>query len=207
MEPRQPSPANPLADRRRQARPKWDTRPSPPWARSAGPTRNPGTFSNNTHLDVSGTRPAFWKPPPPPVADTDQQPGPEAPRPPRPRLSNSPPPPCVASAPIDQGKNLTPAGHASFRLPPFSPVVLFVPRKSSARELQAVTDTILIEPDRGIFSMTARVSLPMRKSCFDLSCVVAGQTAKDSARPAALRPQALLPEPCGPREGAQEITP
>jgi hypothetical protein len=57
--------------------------------------------------------------------------------------------------------------------------VLFVRPRSEPQELRAVTDTVLIEPDRGTFSMTARVSLPMRKSCFDLRQVVAGRTTKE----------------------------
>lgn len=76
-------------------------------------------------------------------------------------------------------KNLTPDGLVYFRLPHFAPSVLFVRHKSIAHELKAMTDTILIEPDQGTFSMTARASMPMRKNCFELASVVAGQTAKD----------------------------
>jgi len=76
-------------------------------------------------------------------------------------------------------KNLTPEGHVGFRLPSFAPPVLFVRRKSPPYELRAVTDTILIEPDCGTFSLTARVSLPMKRSCFDLTHVVAGRTTQE----------------------------
>src|SRR5262249_18112477 len=75
-------------------------------------------------------------------------------------------------------KNLSPAGDVDFKLPTVSMPVLVIPYKGRSQDIDAVIDTILIEPDLGRFSMTWRVSYPLRKSCFDLMRVVAGTTAR-----------------------------
>jgi len=76
-------------------------------------------------------------------------------------------------------KNLTRDGYVHFKLPTRSMPVLFIPFKGSPQEIDAVIDTVLIEPDLRRFSLTWRVSYPLRKSCFDLMRVVAGKTSRE----------------------------
>jgi hypothetical protein len=74
-------------------------------------------------------------------------------------------------------KNLTPLGGlVRFNLPVFKPQILFVPYRGALLEHTAKTDTVLFEPDLKRFSLTARATLPMRKSCFDLREVVVGSS-------------------------------
>ena len=75
-------------------------------------------------------------------------------------------------------KNLTPRGHAEWRLPDLAMPVLFIPHRARARQVAAAADTILIEPDFHRFSITWRATYLARKSCFELMRIVAGKTAR-----------------------------
>lgn len=75
-------------------------------------------------------------------------------------------------------RNLTPDGIVSFALPKVPMPVRFVPHKGKEQITTAVVDTIVIEPDLGRFTMTYRASQAMRRSCFDLRQVIAGEPSQ-----------------------------
>jgi hypothetical protein len=75
-------------------------------------------------------------------------------------------------------KNLTPDGYVTFRLPVVSMPVWFIPHQGKDTRLDGVIDTIVIEPDLGRFSITWRAVQPMRRSCFDMRQVIAGQMSE-----------------------------
>lgn len=74
--------------------------------------------------------------------------------------------------------NLTPEGRISFKLPIIEVPVVFFRKKSERHETQAVLDTIVIEPDKGVFSLTWRASLPLKKSMFEIPQVLAGRMSQ-----------------------------
>ena len=75
-------------------------------------------------------------------------------------------------------ENLTPERIKRFRLPKMPMPVLFVPHRGKASQQNAVIDTLVIEPDEGRFTLTWRVSLPLRKNCFEIARTVVGKTLR-----------------------------
>lgn len=76
--------------------------------------------------------------------------------------------------------NLSPQGRLSFRLPPKRMPVLFLPYRGAERQLEGVIDTMVIEPDLNRIMLTWRVSLRLRKDCFDLREVIVGEIPEES---------------------------
>jgi hypothetical protein len=76
-------------------------------------------------------------------------------------------------------ENLTPAGVTRFQLPTRQVPVLFVPHQGQSKQVAAVIDTVLIEPDLGRFSLTWRAWLPLAKSIFEIERVIIGKTAQE----------------------------
>lgn len=76
-------------------------------------------------------------------------------------------------------KNLSPRGTISFQLPKISMPILIVPYSSQEKQLHAVIDTVLMEPDHNRFMVTWRASLPLRRDCFELKKVVVDEIAQD----------------------------
>lgn len=74
--------------------------------------------------------------------------------------------------------NLTSEGRLSFKLPAIEVPVVFFRRKDQRHETRAVLDTIVIEPDKGVFSLTWRASLPLKKNMFEVSQVLAGSMSR-----------------------------
>ncbi len=74
--------------------------------------------------------------------------------------------------------NLTPEGRAAFTIPVIEVPVVFFRKKGEKYETQAVIDTIVIEPDKGIFTMTWRASLPLKKNIFEIPQVLAGKMSR-----------------------------
>lgn len=72
--------------------------------------------------------------------------------------------------------NLTPEGRTAFNLPTIDVPVVFFRKKGERHETRAVIDTIVIEADHGIFTITWRASLPLKKNIFEISQVLAGKT-------------------------------
>ena len=50
--------------------------------------------------------------------------------------------------------------------------------ESERTQVFALVDTIVIEPDQGIFTLTWRAVLPMRRSCFDIQQVIVGEKSE-----------------------------
>ena len=73
-------------------------------------------------------------------------------------------------------KNLTSQGLTSFRLPKMPMPVLFIPYSGKGKEIDAVIDTVLIEPDQRRFILTWRASFPLRRNCFELQEITIGRT-------------------------------
>ena len=80
-------------------------------------------------------------------------------------------------------EHLTPQGRTSFRLPTMMELpILVLPPRGKEQELTPVIDTVLLEPDQQRFMLTWRVSLPLRKSCFEIRQVVVGKTLAEHRR-------------------------
>jgi hypothetical protein len=70
--------------------------------------------------------------------------------------------------------NLTPQGRTTFKLPPLDmPVSIFL-KGGIEKKQSAVADTIMIEPDRGLFSVVWRTSYPIQKNLFEIGAVFVG---------------------------------
>jgi hypothetical protein len=76
-------------------------------------------------------------------------------------------------------ENLTPEGRTMFRLPTLRMPVLFLPYTASEKEVEAVIDTVLIEPDEGRVCLTWRVTLPLQQNCFELRQVIVGEQLRN----------------------------
>jgi hypothetical protein len=76
-------------------------------------------------------------------------------------------------------RNLTADGHVSFKLPRLSMPVVLIPHRGRSQDIEAVIDTILIEPDLGRFMLTWRITYPVRKTLFDLLRIVVGKTSRE----------------------------
>jgi hypothetical protein len=75
-------------------------------------------------------------------------------------------------------ENLTPAGRSSFKLPRLDMPVEFSMREGQRKEMKAVIDTVVIEPDLGRLVMAWRTSLPLRRSIFEVPQVVVGKMSR-----------------------------
>lgn len=72
-------------------------------------------------------------------------------------------------------RNLSPAGRATFSLPRIAMPVWLVPQRGPFRRVDGVIDTLVIEPDLNRFTLCWRVSATMKRSCFDMKQVIAGE--------------------------------
>jgi hypothetical protein len=94
------------------------------------------------------------------------------------------------SAPVDQQipypqggeraflENLTEEGHASFTLPEIDVPVVFFYQTGKSVKKNAVIDTIVLEPDQDLFSMTWRTFIPLRKNILELPQVLIGRKSR-----------------------------
>lgn len=71
--------------------------------------------------------------------------------------------------------NLTPEGRLEFQLPRLEVPVEFTTRKDEHTTVQAVLDTLLIEPDERRLQLTWRASLPLRRGLHEVAQVIVGQ--------------------------------
>lgn len=86
-------------------------------------------------------------------------------------------------------KNLSPRGITKFQLPRMSMPILFIRHRGEDLQVNAVIDTVLIEPDEDRFMLTWRTSLPLRWNCFEISEVVVGKmVTKDEEKANSSRP-------------------
>jgi len=75
--------------------------------------------------------------------------------------------------------NLTPEGRTTFRLPKKNIMVWFFLKDGSEKDVSAVVDTIMIEPDMGHFTVTWRASLPLRKNIFEVELALIVESEED----------------------------
>jgi hypothetical protein len=71
--------------------------------------------------------------------------------------------------------NLTPDGQRRFVLPHFDAPVHVFPRRGGHRLYQAVLDTIVFEPDLHRFTLTWRITHPLRHNLLEISQVLVGK--------------------------------
>jgi hypothetical protein len=71
-------------------------------------------------------------------------------------------------------ENLTPDGKRWFKIPRKTMPVTFIPHRGGDIQLDGVCDTLVIEPDLERFTMTWRVSLPLRRNLFELRQTIVG---------------------------------
>lgn len=74
--------------------------------------------------------------------------------------------------------NLTPEGRTAFNLPVIDVPVVFFRKKGERHETQAVIDTVVIEPDKRIFTLTWRACLPLKKNIFEIPQILAGKKSR-----------------------------
>jgi hypothetical protein len=74
--------------------------------------------------------------------------------------------------------NLTPDGDVRFELPTVAMPTWFLPHRGKDVCVNGQLDTIVIEPDQGIFTLTWRAVLPMRRSCFDIQQIIVGEKSE-----------------------------
>src|SRR5262249_21923513 len=71
--------------------------------------------------------------------------------------------------------NLTPQGRCSFTLPTLKVPVTFFLKNYEQTEIDAIADTLVIEPDLGRFLLLWRASMPLRRNMFEVAQVVVGR--------------------------------
>lgn len=71
--------------------------------------------------------------------------------------------------------NLGPTGLIRFALPKVRVPVIFIPQKGEDVQMDAVIDTLVLEPDEGRFAITWRAALPLRQNCFEIKQMIAGE--------------------------------
>ncbi len=74
--------------------------------------------------------------------------------------------------------NLTPEGRTAFRLPEMDVPVIFFRKAGDRHETSAVIDTIALAPDAGLFTMSWRASIPLRRNIFEIPQVLAGRMSR-----------------------------
>jgi len=74
--------------------------------------------------------------------------------------------------------NLTPSGHARFRLPKIDVPVEFTNAAYERTEVAAILDTIIIEPDLRRLMLVWRASLPLKRNIFEMKQVVVGRMTR-----------------------------
>jgi len=71
--------------------------------------------------------------------------------------------------------NLTPQGRTVFKLPRETVPVEFYYKNGDQKKFKGTIDTLILEPDLGRFTMSWRVSLPLRRSLHEIGLMLAGR--------------------------------
>lgn len=75
--------------------------------------------------------------------------------------------------------NLTPDGLRNFMLPAFEAPVNIFPKKGEREDYKGTLDTIVFEPDYERFTMTWRVTRPLKKNMFEIAQVLVGRKGRE----------------------------
>ncbi len=78
--------------------------------------------------------------------------------------------------------NLTPEGKTVFQLPSKQITVTYFLKNGEEKDVAASLDTLVIEPDQGIFTLTWRASLPLKKNMFEVEFALVAESAADRAQ-------------------------
>ena len=57
-------------------------------------------------------------------------------------------------------------------------IVVFFQKKGGKEEVSAVIDTIILEPDKNVFTMTWRTRIDLRKDIFEIPQVLVGKKSR-----------------------------
>jgi hypothetical protein len=71
--------------------------------------------------------------------------------------------------------NLTPDGNRRFRLPRLRVPVEFCRPSGESETVDAVLDTLLLEPDKNRFVLCWRASIPLKKNMFEIQQGIVGR--------------------------------
>ncbi|MDX2419210.1 MAG: DUF2169 domain-containing protein [Xanthomonadales bacterium] len=74
--------------------------------------------------------------------------------------------------------NLTPDGRRSFNLPVIDVPVVFFHTKGERHQTTGVIDTIVIEPEKNILTLTWRANLQLKKNIFEIPQVLTGKMSR-----------------------------
>jgi hypothetical protein len=72
-------------------------------------------------------------------------------------------------------QNLTPQGYLQFQIPQVQVPVVFFLKKGEPQKTNGVTDTLVLEPDAGRFTITWRASILLKKNMFEVAQVLTGE--------------------------------
>jgi Uncharacterized protein conserved in bacteria len=71
--------------------------------------------------------------------------------------------------------NLAPQSNIRFKLPRIDMPIVFFYKKGGKHETSGVIDTLIIEPDAGVFTMCWRARLPLKRNMFEIAQVLVGK--------------------------------
>ncbi len=74
--------------------------------------------------------------------------------------------------------NLAPQERLNFRLPKIDMPIVFFYKKGGKYETNGVIDTLVLEPDAGVFTICWRASLALKRNMFEISQVLTGQMSQ-----------------------------
>jgi hypothetical protein len=75
-------------------------------------------------------------------------------------------------------ENLTPQGQTHFTLPEMEVPVVFFYKNGENLKQKATIDTIVLEPDDGLFTLTWRATIPLKKNIFEMAQVLVGRKSR-----------------------------
>jgi hypothetical protein len=82
--------------------------------------------------------------------------------------------------------NLTAQGRTAFKLPRVEMPVTFFLKKGAEQVVEGVADTIVIEPDRGLFSIVYRATFALKRDVFEVTDIFVGPMSRGWKRARAL---------------------
>lgn len=85
-----------------------------------------------------------------------------------------------AGAPVDVSlANLSAEGLTRFTIPSLNAPVHIIPKRGEREDYTATLDTVVIEPDAQRFTLTWRVTRPLRKSLHEIGMVLVGKKGRE----------------------------